>query len=71
MVNVDRVEIIMTELAKCNPAHFTDNGKNIEAVYLPSESIGVVLCHAAAMRLDMQKMKSEIERLKTLEPLAI
>jgi len=63
---MDRVEIIMAEITKCQPAHFKDNGRTIAAVYLPSESIGVILCQAAAMRLDASRKDSEIERLASL-----
>jgi hypothetical protein len=60
---MDRVKIIMSELATCQAAHFKDEGKTVGAVYLRSESIGVIACQASAMRAEINKLEWEVERL--------
>lgn len=62
-----KLSVIMAEIAKCQPAHFKDSGNTVAAMYLPSESIGVIICQAAAMRLELSRKDSEIERLASLE----
>lgn len=64
--SVDRAEKIILEISKSHPAHYTDGGATIAAVYLQSESIGVIACQAIAMRLTIQKLESEVERLREL-----
>lgn len=61
---MDRVLTIMEELAKCQPAHFTNGGRDVEAVYLDSESIGVILCQTTAMRLEIEELEIEVIRLR-------
>jgi len=63
MDKVDRAAIIAQEIAKCSPAHYKNEGKTIAAVYLKSESIGVIICQVAALVLEIEKLITENERL--------
>lgn len=62
----DRTSVILAELAKGGPSHYQDGGKVIGAVYLSSESIGIIVCQAAAIRLEMAKLQDEVDRLSDM-----
>lgn len=63
-MTIDRSNIIISEIAKCQPAHYS--GNNVNAVYLSSESIGIIICQSLAMKLELTKAMSEIDRLNRI-----